>query len=111
MKWFTGILAIGTFAVLYVFEKKRPLREQIEQKEISTLRNLTIALTAGAAINFLEKPVTEKLTKFVEQNNAGILKIFKLPKFLETALAVILLDYTLYLWHVLTHKLPFLWRF
>jgi sterol desaturase/sphingolipid hydroxylase (fatty acid hydroxylase superfamily) len=27
------------------------------------------------------------------------------------ALAVVLLDYTLYIWHVLTHKMPFLWRF
>jgi len=26
-------------------------------------------------------------------------------------LAVALLDYTLYLWHILTHRLPFLWRF
>ena len=111
MKWFGGILAVGAFAAFYVLEKKRPLREQIEQKEFSTLRNLAIASTAGAAINFLEKPVAEKLTKFVEEKNFGILKIFKLPKFLEIALAVILLDYTLYLWHVFTHKLPFLWRF
>ena len=34
-----------------------------------------------------------------------------MPKILETVLAVVLLDYTLYLWHVLTHKMPFLWRF
>ncbi len=111
MKWFGGIFAVGAFAAFYVLEKKRPLREQIEQKELGTLRNLAIASTAGAAINFLEKPVAEKLTKFVEEKNFGILKIFKLPKFLEIALAVILLDYTLYLWHVFTHKLPFLWRF
>jgi sterol desaturase/sphingolipid hydroxylase (fatty acid hydroxylase superfamily) len=26
-------------------------------------------------------------------------------------LAVVALDYTLYLWHVLTHRVPFLWRF
>jgi sterol desaturase/sphingolipid hydroxylase (fatty acid hydroxylase superfamily) len=39
------------------------------------------------------------------------LKTVKLPEVLETFFAVILLDYTLYLWHVLTHKLPFLWRF
>ncbi len=97
--------------MLYVFEKKRPLRKQIEQKEISTLRNLAIASTAGLAINFLEKPVTNKLTEFVEEKRFGLLKIFKLPKFAETALAISLLDYTLYLWHVLTHKLPFLWRF
>lgn len=34
-----------------------------------------------------------------------------LPIWLETALAVLLLDYSLYAWHVLTHKVPFLWRF
>jgi sterol desaturase/sphingolipid hydroxylase (fatty acid hydroxylase superfamily) len=26
-------------------------------------------------------------------------------------LAVVLLDYTLYIWHVLTHRVPWLWRF
>jgi sterol desaturase/sphingolipid hydroxylase (fatty acid hydroxylase superfamily) len=39
------------------------------------------------------------------------LKVFRLPRILQTVLAVVLLDYTLYLWHVLTHKIPFLWRF
>ena len=33
-----------------------------------------------------------------------------LPAALEVALAAVLLDYTLYLWHVLTHKVPLLWR-
>src|SRR5205085_3280127 len=41
----------------------------------------------------------------------GILKLARLPKWLETLAAVVLLDYTLYLWHVATHRLPFLWRF
>jgi len=111
MKWISGILTVGTFAVLFVFEKRRPLRKQIEQKEISTARNLAIAAVAGVAINLFEKPVTDKLTQIVEKRDFGLLKIFRLPKFLEIALAVILLDYTLYLWHVLTHKSPFLWRF
>ena len=34
-----------------------------------------------------------------------------MPRLPETVLAVILMDYTLYVWHVLTHKIPFLWRF
>ena len=111
MKWLSGILTVGTFTVLYIVEKRRPLRKQIEQKELSTARNLAIAATAGIAVNLFEKPVTDNLTRFVEKQNVGLLKIFRLPKFLETALAVILLDYTLYIWHVLTHKSPFLWRF
>lgn len=111
MKWLSGAIAVGTFAVLYVFEKRRPLRRQIEEKQINAARNFAIAATAGAAISLFEKPVTDKLTAFVEKRRVGLLKIFRLPKILETFLAVILLDYTLYLWHVLTHKAPFLWRF
>jgi sterol desaturase/sphingolipid hydroxylase (fatty acid hydroxylase superfamily) len=30
---------------------------------------------------------------------------------LEAGLALLLMDYTLYLWHVLNHRVPFLWRF
>ena len=87
------------------------MRSQIEPKILHTARDLAIAATAGSVINFLEKPITERLTELVEKKQFGLLKIRRLPKQLETVLAVVLLDYTLYLWHVLTHKLQFLWRF
>lgn len=111
MKWLSGILSVGTFAVLYIYEKRKPLRPQREQKERQTARDLAIAAAAGLAVNTLEKPVTARLTKYVDENSFGLVKLMRLPKALETALAVILLDYTLYIWHVLTHKSPFLWRF
>ena len=111
MKWLRGILAVGTFAALYILEIKQPLRKQIEPKEISTIRDLAIASMAGLAVNLTEKPIADKLTKFVEKNNFGLAKMFGLPKFIENTIAVILLDYTLYLWHVLTHKSDFLWNF
>jgi sterol desaturase/sphingolipid hydroxylase (fatty acid hydroxylase superfamily) len=110
-KWLSAALSAGTFAVLYFYERRRPLRRQIEQKEIQTARNLAIASAAGAASFLIENPIAVRLTKFVENSQFGLLKIFRLPKVLETILAVVLLDYTLYLWHVLTHKVPFLWRF
>jgi sterol desaturase/sphingolipid hydroxylase (fatty acid hydroxylase superfamily) len=111
MKWLSAALSAGTFAVLYFYERRQPLRRQIERKEISTARNLVIASAAGAASFLIENPVAEKLTKFVENKRFGLLKVFRLPKIQETILAVVLLDYTLYLWHVLTHKVSFLWRF
>ena len=111
MKWLSAALFAGTFAVLYFHERRRPLRRQIEQKEKNTARNLAIASAAGAASFFIENPVAERLTRFVENKQFGLLKIFRLPKILEAVLAVVLLDYTLYLWHVLTHRVPFLWRF
>ncbi|MGI8670864.1 MAG: sterol desaturase family protein [Aridibacter sp.] len=111
MKWIRGILTVGTFAVLYYYENKRPLRKQVEPKEINTARNFAIASLAGVTSALLENPVAEKLTKFTEQKRFGLLKIFRLPKFVEDFLAVLLLDYTLYVWHVLTHKSDFLWNF
>ena len=111
IKWLSAALSAGTFAVLYFYERRRPLRPSVEAKKTNTARNLAIASTAGAASFLIENPVAERLTKFVENKRFGLLKIFRLPRILETVLAVILLDYTLYLWHVLTHKVPFLWRF
>ena len=111
MKWLSGAITVGAFGVLYWLEKRRPLRRQLYDKEIETARNLAIAAAAGLAVNFLEKPVAERLTKAVERRNVGLVKTLRLPRAMETALAVVLLDYTLYLWHVLTHKVPFLWNF
>lgn len=110
-KWISSVLTVGTFAALFYLEKKRPLRRQIEPKLTNTARNFAVAALAGLTVNTLEKPVADRLAKFVEKRNVGLVKLFRLPQFLETALAVVLLDYTLYLWHVLTHKLPFLWNF
>jgi sterol desaturase/sphingolipid hydroxylase (fatty acid hydroxylase superfamily) len=41
----------------------------------------------------------------------GLNYLYNLPAGAEAAIAFLLLDYTNYLWHILNHKLPFLWRF
>jgi sterol desaturase/sphingolipid hydroxylase (fatty acid hydroxylase superfamily) len=104
-------VALGTFGVLLWLENRRPLRRAVESKIVRNSRNLTVAGLAGAALQLFENPVVKPLTKLVERKNLGLLKIVKLPGWLETILAVVLMDYTLYVWHVLTHKAPFLWRF
>jgi sterol desaturase/sphingolipid hydroxylase (fatty acid hydroxylase superfamily) len=111
LKIITIPLALGTFGVLVWLENRRPLRKSVESKIVRNSRNLTVAGIAAVALQMVEQPVVKPLTELVERKNFGLLKIIKLPKWLETILAVALLDYTLYLWHVLTHRLPFLWRF
>jgi sterol desaturase/sphingolipid hydroxylase (fatty acid hydroxylase superfamily) len=61
-------------------------------------------------IQVAEMPVTIPLSLWVEGSGWGLLKRFGLPVWLEVVLAVVLLDYTLYLWHILLHKVPLLWR-
>ena len=109
--WLSGALVVGAFAALFVLERRRPLRREVESKLTRGARNLAVAGVGAVALQLTESPVAFSLTALVEQHNLGLLKRLPLPAWLEVALAVVLLDYTLYVWHVLTHKVPFLWRF
>jgi len=87
------------------------LRRTVESKHRRSGRNLAIAALGAAALQIAERPLIEPLARLVDQRKWGLLKLVSIPSWLEVALAVILLDYTLYVWHVLTHRIPFLWRF
>ena len=73
--------------------------------------NLTLAASGALALRLLEQPVVEPLSRAVERQGRGVLPQLGLPRWLETLAALAILDYTLYVWHVLTHKIPWLWRF
>ncbi len=109
--WLSVSLILGAFGALLWLERRRPLRREVEPKLTRTARNLAVAGIGAVALQLTERPVALELAALVEQHNVGLLKLLRLPVWLETALAVALLDYTLYVWHVLTHKVPFLWRF
>ena len=108
--WVSGAVVLGTFAVLLWAETRRPLRRQEHDKARRDLRNLAVAGLSAATLQALEKPVVDPLSRMVQRKRWGLLKQLRLRPWAETALAVLLMDYTLYLWHVLTHRVPALWR-
>jgi sterol desaturase/sphingolipid hydroxylase (fatty acid hydroxylase superfamily) len=65
---------------------------------------------AAVALRLAEQPVAQTLTTLVERRRWGFLQMVGLPRPIEMVLAILLLDYTLYLWHVLTHRVAWLWR-
>lgn len=115
MKRFLEILSVPAaligVGVLVWLETKHPLRREVESKLVRGGRNLAVAAVAALALQLTERPVATRLAGLVEREKLGLLKIVRLPKWLETAFAVVLMDYSLYVWHVLTHKSPVLWRF
>jgi sterol desaturase/sphingolipid hydroxylase (fatty acid hydroxylase superfamily) len=65
----------------------------------------------AVAVQVAERPVIAPLVRLVERRQWGLLQRLALPRWLETTLAVVLMDYTLYWWHVLLHKAPWLYRY
>lgn len=108
--WLVGGVLVGTYAALLWAEHRRPLRPETQPKLSRDLRNLGMAVLSGAVVSVLQDPLTRHLTRTVERRRWGLLQRLRLPPWAEIPLAVVLLDYTLYLWHVWTHKGP-LWRF
>lgn len=110
--WLTGGLIAGAFCALAWLERRRPLRKQIAEPKLKReIRNLAVAAIGAGALMLLERPAILPLAHFVEGHNWGLLRQLRIPRWLEIALAVVLLDYTLYIWHYLTHRVPLLWRF
>jgi sterol desaturase/sphingolipid hydroxylase (fatty acid hydroxylase superfamily) len=109
--WLSGAMVLGTMAAVLWLETRRPLRRQHHSKIKRDARNLAMAAMSAVAISRLESPLVRRLSRTVHRRRWGIVKTFGLPGWLEVGLAVVLMDYTLYVWHVLTHKAPFLARF
>ena len=108
--WLGAALVVGTLAATLLIENRRPLRRQRQDAVRRNARNVAMALMTITAIRLTEKPLTRPLTRKVHEKRWGLLPRLELPAAAEIAAATVLLDYTLYLWHVLTHKVPLLWR-
>ncbi len=101
---------VAAFGLLLWMEHRRSLRNPVESKKRRVARNLGVAGVSAVLIHFAERPVSVPLARLVERRRLGLLQHLPLPAWMETLLALLLLDYTLYLWHVLEHRVPALWR-
>ncbi|MFL6353524.1 MAG: sterol desaturase family protein [Bryobacteraceae bacterium] len=105
-------LIIGTWmAALVWWEGRHALRRTVDNKIERDVRNIGVAALAAAVVQFIEVPVAFGLAGQVQEKRWGLVQQLHVPGPVRVILAIVLLDYTLYLWHVLTHRVPFLWRF
>jgi sterol desaturase/sphingolipid hydroxylase (fatty acid hydroxylase superfamily) len=101
----------GWVAGLLWWEYRNSLRRVVDSKLKRDIRNLAIAGPAAAAMQLIEVPVAITIAMRAQQKHSGLLQIGSAPKWVKSVAAILLLDYTLYIWHRLTHRVPLLWRF
>lgn len=106
-----GVLVAMATALVCV-EVVRPLRRRQHEPKLRRMqRNALIGGLGAAAVHLCEQPIVLPLARYVERRRWGLLPQLNLPAPLGTAVALLALDYTLYLWHILVHRVPWLWRF
>ncbi|MEO5590379.1 MAG: sterol desaturase family protein [Gemmatimonadaceae bacterium] len=105
------LMGAAAFGALVWLEHRQSLRKPTQQTRRRIARNLAVAGVSAAFLQVAERPVSLPLARLVERRGYGLLPRLRLSPWMETLLGVLLMDYTLYLWHVLEHKIPALWRF
>src|ERR671915_1782694 len=92
-------------------ERRHRARPYVESRSTHTTRNLAIAGLAAVTVQLLEAPVVMPPARTVARRRWGLSHAIGGPPWLRGVLSVLLLDYTLYLWHIVVHRVPWLWRF
>ena len=106
-----GTLLAGVATAVFLLERRRRARAYVERPSTHTGRNLAVAGLAAATVHTLEAPVVMPLARLAASRRWGIVGRLRGPAWLRDLAAIVLLDYTLYIWHILVHRVPWLWRF
>lgn len=99
------------FILLFILETKFQLRKRVMNRWKRVFINLIVSIPAFTLLRFLFLPAMIWLAYKNETLHFGLNYLYDLHLWIEAVVALLILDYGNYVWHILNHKLPFLWRF
>ncbi|MGB9081501.1 MAG: sterol desaturase family protein [Desulfuromonadaceae bacterium] len=102
---FAGILLL--VALWEIIAPRRPL---LDNKRRRWFTNLSLVVIDTAAVRLLFPILPVALAQLAEVRGWGILTVMGMPLWINILLSVIILDFIIYLQHVLFHHIPALWR-
>ncbi len=104
-------ILIGLFIILFIVETKFQLRKRVQNRWKRIVINFIVSIPAFILLRLLFIPAMIWLAVKNQQWHFGLNYLYDLRTWIEAVIAFVLLDYSNYIWHILLHKLPFMWRF
>ncbi len=105
------IIYWGGIVLLLLLEQRISYRPATVAKQRRWLTNIPLSIINGVVYHFI---FTASILAVISQSEAqrlGLLNTVELPFWLHVFLGILILDFSIYLWHLLTHSVPLLWRF
>lgn len=105
------LLYWGGVAVFLLLELRYSYRQNTVSKRARWFANLPLSIVNGVFYHVLFAGSITMLLVATGRNEHGLLNLVSMPFGLRVVLGVLLLDFSIYLWHLLNHVVPLLWRF
>ncbi|WP_462265634.1 sterol desaturase family protein [Mucilaginibacter sp.] len=103
-------LAIGLLFVLtYIAEHIFPEQKGILKKR-HDLMNIAIGII-NLIFSFISGYGLQKIMNYAAGQHLGLVPFSKIPAFLSVLIQILLIDFFVYWWHRINHKIPMLWKF
>lgn len=101
---------LGIFTVMALWEFAAPRRQRAHTRLRRWTGNLGIVVFNTMVVRVLFPTAAVGMALAAEANGWGLFNVLSLPLWLEVVLGVVILDFAIYLQHVLVHAVPALWR-
>jgi sterol desaturase/sphingolipid hydroxylase (fatty acid hydroxylase superfamily) len=102
---------LGVLGLMAGWEVLRPRRRLTTSKPRRWVANLSVVVLNSIVLRLLFASGAVGLAMWAAERGWGLLNCLGWPTWLEGFLAVVALDFVLYLQHVMFHAVPIFWRF
>ena len=100
----------GVFAIVALWELAAPRRVLTVSKALRWSSNLGLVVLNTVVLRLLFPLAAVGVAAFASENGWGVLNHFQVPWVIAVPLAVIAMDFVIWLQHVMVHAVPLLWR-
>ncbi len=101
---------VGILFLIALLEKLVPRRVLTTSKFGRWFANLGIVVINSLALRLLFPMTAVQLAFWAREEGWGVFNVMELPSWLPVVLSIVLLDFVIYLQHVMFHAVPTLWR-
>ncbi|MET0003213.1 MAG: sterol desaturase family protein [Candidatus Thiodiazotropha sp.] len=104
------IFFFGAFAIIALWEIHSPRRQLTVSKGARWINNLGLVALNTVILRLLFPAAAVGVALLVQKQGWGLLNYVAIPFPLSVIIAVVAMDFVIYLQHVMVHAVPLLWR-
>ena len=101
----------GAIFFFLVLELLAPYRKSSVSKAKRWINNITLTVFNSVVLELVFAGAVVTTAAYVTTRHLGVLNLVELPQWAKIFVTVAFMDFMLYIWHLLNHEVPLLWRF